>query len=602
MSSSPVAPNESCATSTGTRSRGRWVFRMAALLSIAFLSMNSRRAFGNCLVRDFHSGRPDDRPSRPCDRRLVSVRYGAPDAPFVLLPIPPPSLSSAALRLWARPVEIDSSGSGQWIAINADPSSLLLLDESGKPLSLPLIHDVADGPLSLSVLAASFGESALTATLLSGSPFRVLAIDRVVFRGEPREGFIGKPEVGVPPFRRVGAFLVGERIGATLDTRRFADRQNQPAKLWLVPHRSAASYLSDPILHDPLVEPREITFAPGSILENRFELGAARLACSDRLACSFDLVFDFGRDGRLDPGDLFQGALETTAAFTVLGDASAPGPFPKIRSQYTNSQGRAQIVTFPDTGPPAAPFPLVVFCHANGYQFSWYSDFCDHLASWGYVVLTIDVDTGGYLGSRDAAIAMISDADELIRNQAVVAGGRLAGRIDASRIAFAGHSRGGEGAAITFGRLVDGLSRPTTFGADAVKAVVSLAPSVNQGTLEANPRQTDYLLIYGSADVDVREIRRGRPASLFESRLHPRAGRSWSTSREPPIPTSPAAIPRPEREDLWSGGKQRKRSFGHTFSPSSNPLFGEEGSLILSNPERSTTSTRRVFPRRLLAL
>jgi dienelactone hydrolase len=126
-----------------------------------------------------------------------------------------------------------------------------------------------------------------------------------------------------------------------------------------------------------------------------------------------------GGDAATDPAQ--PGAWEvhvaTATAATGLGDAAV--------TVYSPSS---------DGGAPAAgPFPLVVV--STGFQIGRanYDDTCRHLASWGYVVLSHDYTSGNH----QAKAAEIGDLIDWALAE-------LGARVDATRIAVAGHSLGGK--------------------------------------------------------------------------------------------------------------------------------------------------------------
>lgn len=103
-----------------------------------------------------------------------------------------------------------------------------------------------------------------------------------------------------------------------------------------------------------------------------------------------------------------------------------------------------------------APYPVVVFNHAfkpplvaGGIDHRGYAHLCGHLASFGYVVISTDLaPNNDLLGSaienvqRDADDARAALDYLATRNQSP--GDRLAGRLDPTRAAVGGHSRGGD--------------------------------------------------------------------------------------------------------------------------------------------------------------
>lgn len=120
------------------------------------------------------------------------------------------------------------------------------------------------------------------------------------------------------------------------------------------------------------------------------------------------------------PGTWDVHATNTSAA-TELGNAAVTVYSPSTDSGAT---------------PAAGPFPLVIV--STGFQIGKanYEDTCRHLASWGYVVLIHDYTSGNHQ-EKGAEIGDLID-------WATAAGGPITARVDATRIAVAGHSMGGK--------------------------------------------------------------------------------------------------------------------------------------------------------------
>jgi dienelactone hydrolase len=134
------------------------------------------------------------------------------------------------------------------------------------------------------------------------------------------------------------------------------------------------------------------------------------------------------------------------------------------------------------TGDTGAPYPLVVV--SPGFQLprDQYRSMCEHLASWGYVVIVRD-----YLSSsifdppnhRDLADNTITIIDWALASED-------AARIDASKIATAGHSLGGKTSIFT-AILDDRVG--ATVGWDPVDA----KPPVDNGSPSVTPEEMPNL-------------------------------------------------------------------------------------------------------------
>jgi hypothetical protein len=161
-------------------------------------------------------------------------------------------------------------------------------------------------------------------------------------------------------------------------------------------------------------------------------------------------------------------------------------------------------------------YPLVLVVHGNhnmrefsdpGYQ--WLGEL---LASRGFIVASIDENflNGNLRGENDARGWMLLKHLEVFRALNDSAGKPLFGKIDMTRIALMGHSRGGEAVAIAgaFNRLShypDDATVRFDFNF-AIKALVAIAPVDGQYRPADQPTPVsdyNYLVIHGSHDGDV---------------------------------------------------------------------------------------------------
>jgi dienelactone hydrolase len=144
---------------------------------------------------------------------------------------------------------------------------------------------------------------------------------------------------------------------------------------------------------------------------------------------------------------------------------------------------------------PGGPFPFVVFAHGR-YQVEPYIGtnhtqagyLLDHLASWGFVVASVNLDVVGQYAAPPAILQ---------RGELIVATIEAFGALDPdglvldlSRLGLVGHSRGGEGCLSAWKQLPEG----------AVSALATIAPTdFGAQQLHGVP----YLGLYGSKDGDV---------------------------------------------------------------------------------------------------
>ncbi len=217
-------------------------------------------------------------------------------------------------------------------------------------------------------------------------------------------------------------------------------------------------------------------------------------------------------------------------------------PAAKSRKKYWGFDNTAfplnARVWYPE-GP--GPFPLVLVVHGN-HDMKEYSDpgyqwLGELLASRGFILASIDENflNGGIRGENDARGWMLLKHLEVFRALNDSSGKPLHGRIDMSRIALMGHSRGGEAVAIAgaFNRLPaypDDATRKFNFNFN-IRALVAIAPVDGQYLPAEQPTPLsdyNYLVIHGSHDGDVssfnglvqyNRIRYTKPSDMFKSAI-----------------------------------------------------------------------------------
>ena len=162
------------------------------------------------------------------------------------------------------------------------------------------------------------------------------------------------------------------------------------------------------------------------------------------------------------------------------------------------------------------PFPVVLVVHGNhsmeDYSDPGYQWLGELLASRGFILASIDENflNGGLSGENDARGWMLLKHLEVFRALNDSAGKPLFHKVDMSRIALMGHSRGGEavGIAGAFNRLPyypDDASQKFGFNFN-IKALVAIAPVDGQYRPADQPTPVSdysYLVIHGSHDGDV---------------------------------------------------------------------------------------------------
>lgn len=324
----------------------------------------------------------------------------------------------------------------------------------------------------------------------------------------------GRRLTGFPHFEFPAIFNQGESMEVGVDPFAYPEVIGKTCDVYLLAHRSAAEWCASSQLQDVRGNPETRTFQGEGILSNAFPLTGGSGLSGDAgtgIGAGFDIALDCNRNGFLDPGELADG-LEDRAGFYVVRDLTLPGPlavsqFDDLGPEPEHCSGgglddmriyHPQILA--DAG-FTGTFPLVVISHGNGHCFDWYDFLGQHLASYGYIVMSHDNDTGP--GIQTASTTTLTFTDKILLNQGTLGGGILDGHIDARRISWIGHSRGGEGVVRAFDRMVEEGYSPQRYQAGDIVVISSIAPTDFLGPSKSNPHRVPYHLLYGSADGDV---------------------------------------------------------------------------------------------------
>ena len=161
-------------------------------------------------------------------------------------------------------------------------------------------------------------------------------------------------------------------------------------------------------------------------------------------------------------------------------------------------------------------FPLVLIVHGN-HDMKEYSDpgyeyLGRHFASRGYIAVSVDENflNGGIRTENDASGWMLLKHLEAWRTIATDSASPVRGRVDMSRIALMGHSRGGEAVAVAAGfnqlsHYPDDARVRFDFGFD-IRTIIAIAPVDGQyRPADRLPpvNGVNYFVMHGSHDADV---------------------------------------------------------------------------------------------------
>lgn len=313
------------------------------------------------------------------------------------------------------------------------------------------------------------------------------------------------------------AFHVGEDAEVAIDPTRFPTLAGTMADVYVVTARTADEWNTDPTLVDATpTGPVTFTFSTGSITDNIVPLPEVADLSGDAgtdLGVPYDVVVDANRNGVLDDGDLIDGYGDggdtDPHGMYMVRDPAQPGPLLPIESP-TYSVGQVfgivatrtrEEVYYPSNIAVLGELPLIVVAHGNGHDYRWYDHIGNHMASWGYVVMSLQNNTGP--GIEAASQTILGHTDAFLSQLATIQGGVLNGHVDSSRIAWIGHSRGGEGVTRAYQRLLDGNYVPTHYAIEDLLLISSIAPTDYYGADVSDIHAATYHLWVGGADSDV---------------------------------------------------------------------------------------------------
>lgn len=374
-----------------------------------------------------------------------------------------------------------------------------LLDADGAPVAGLTLGDL---PWSGFLRADAPGEVLVEAR---AGDCAVATLDAVV---ADRWRLAGRGRDAAPGFGPDDAFGLGTPLDARLELPAAPEREGETGDWHLVPHRDAAGWLADPSLADltGAVEAGEV----GAVTT---VWGAVRPvgAADSPFGQAVDLVLDLDRDGRLSPGDALDRGADG-GGLRLVGDFGQAGAHRVATRDVSGGDWLAERVWWPEDLQDPGQVPLVVISHGNGHEYTWYDYLGEHLASWGYVVMAHENETQP--GIETASQTTLTNTDWLLSHLAEV-DAALVGHVDPTRLAWIGHSRGGEGVVRAYTRLREGDYEPLAFDVEAVRVILSIAPTVFNEVDVSDPYDVRYHLFVGTADGDVTGGPEAGPAQSF---------------------------------------------------------------------------------------
>ena len=314
----------------------------------------------------------------------------------------------------------------------------------------------------------------------------------------------GNSLAAYPYFEYVRAFNENATVEVAIDPTRFPGIVGRTADIYVVFAKTATQWAADPSLTD--VTPGgalTVSFGGSTIQANTFTVAGAYNLDADAgigLGVGYDVVVDFDRDDQLSTADYIDG-LGSEAGLYAIHDTTAPGPLPVTEIIYSGGTWLGQDTYYPSDIASMGELPLVVISHGNGHNYQWYDQIGYHMASYGYVVMSHENQTGP--GIETASTTTLTNTDYIIGNQGSIQGGVLDGHIDSHRITWIGHSRGAEGITRAYDRLYDSAYTPSYYVIEDIVLLSSMLPVDFLKTSQSNPHDVNYHLWTASGDADV---------------------------------------------------------------------------------------------------
>jgi hypothetical protein len=281
-----------------------------------------------------------------------------------------------------------------------------------------------------------------------------------------------------PSFQFLRAINDSAQVKTAIDPTRHAERIGLAYRIYVVTHKTPAQWAASNTLTDVTGGFDIGTVTTGTIADNVKTVWSPPLdgGTAGTVGKGYDVVYDFGSNGALDPGDLIDGLNYKEAGVYAVRNLTLDGGHAVVETIYSGGSWLGQDLYYPSDIATMGQLPLVVISHGNGHNFQWYDYLGTHLASYGYIVMSHQNDTGG--GPVQASSTTLTNTDYLLGNLGTIAGGALNGHVDNHKITWVGHSTGGEGVVLAFDRIFDGTYTPTHFVPNDITLIRAMAPTV----------------------------------------------------------------------------------------------------------------------------
>lgn len=361
-----------------------------------------------------------------------------------------------------------------------------------------------DGAVRKSILSC-----AVLAALLSAAPS---------YGAVTKAQLAGNNLATYPFFEYVKAINVNSSLRVAIDPTRYPAIFGQTCDIYVVAAKKTLGWNNNQTLTDVTSGGMQTqTFLGGNIQGNTFlvagplELNAV---VGTGLGVGHDVVLDCNQNGVLDGNDYIDGRNNESGIY-IVHDTTAPGPYAVTELTY-NLPGPvgtsfgipgshlAENVFFPTNILSLGQLPLIVISHGNGHNYQYYDHIGNHLASYGYIVMSHANDTvPGPVTASTTTLAHTDAFIDQVAAGAIPGGSALTNHLDPTKIVWIGHSRGGEGVAIAYDRLFDNTYTPVHYVKTNIKLISSMLPTDFSGTAVANPHDANYHLWTASGDSDV---------------------------------------------------------------------------------------------------
>lgn len=286
-----------------------------------------------------------------------------------------------------------------------------------------------------------------------------------------------------PWFQYINNFQTDDTVYLGIDPNHFPNLINQTISVFIIESRTPDSFVANPDLEDVRGAAQQVMISGTSIQENIFMLDQSSLLeyqSGSSLGVGYDLILDVDNNELLSPGDIIDGWDTNKAGFYKVHNTADPGPFVIVVDNYYNeNEWLNKRIYFPENIEALGELPLVIVSHGWTYDYFMYDYFGEHMASYGYIVVihANDVGNGGTSATHSASLTTLDNTDHFISEQSSILNGVFNGHIDTSRIAFLGHSTGGEGIVRAYSRILNNEYTPDHFELEDIKLLCPFAPT-----------------------------------------------------------------------------------------------------------------------------